>query len=671
MSNSLLQQSALPYGFPDFRAINDEDFLPAFHRALDEHQNEIGEITGSSATATFENTFVAWERSGQLLRWVSAVFFTVLPADRTPARDEIAAEIEPILAEHWDTLYLNSELYRRIQDVDTSLLEGEDRSLADHVLRQFRLHGADLPAAERTELAEINSHLARLGAAYSQAMVRGNAEHALLVEEEASLLGLSAQDKDAAAHAAREAGHDSGWLLQLSMFTSQPLLARLEDRETRRRLFETAWNRGINGDNATLPLAREQAHLRARKANLLGYRSFAEYALQDRTAPDVAAVWSLVDRALEPALKNAQSERETLQRRASHDLEHWDVPFFSEQHAQESFAVSTEGLRRHFELNRVLEKGVFAAATRLYGITFQEREDLHGYLPEVRVWEVFDHDGSGLGLFLGDFYTRATKSGGAWMNSIRVGSSEFAEQPIVVNNLNIARPREGDPTLLTLDEVTTVFHEFGHALHGLFGQARFASLSATQVPRDFVEFPSQVNEMWIKQPELLQEFALDVESGNPIDTDILNALDAAALWGEGLRTAEYLAAVILDLSWHSIDADDDITDPEAFERQALISRGIDPAVVSPRYRSSYFKHIFAGGGGYAAGYYSYLWAEVLDADAVEWFTEHGGLRRENGDHFRRELLSQGSVRDPLESYRSFRGRDAEVEPLLSRRGLLG
>ncbi|MGO1182109.1 MAG: M3 family metallopeptidase [Micrococcaceae bacterium] len=670
MSNPLLQQSTLAYALPDFRAIRDEDFLPAFRRALDEHQGEIREITESSAEATFKNTFVAWERSGQLLRWVSAVFFTVLPADRTPARDEIAAEIEPVLAEHWDTLYLNSELYRRIRDIDIYLLEGEDRSLAEHVLRQFRLHGAGLTAADREALAEINSRLAQLGAAYSQAMIRGNAEHALFVEDESSLSGLSQQDKDSAAHAAREAGHDHGWLLELSMFTSQPLLARLENRETRRRLFEAAWSRGTEGDNATLPLAREQAHLRAQKASLLGYETFAEYALQDRTAPDVAAVRSLIDRALGPALKNAQTEREILQKYAGHDLEHWDVPYYSERHAQEQYAVSAEGLRRHFELNRVLEKGVFEAATRLYGVTFHEREDLHGYRPEVRVWEVFDQDGSGLGLFLGDFYSRTTKSGGAWMNSIRVGSSEFLEQPVVVNNLNIARPREGDPTLLTLDEVTTVFHEFGHALHGLFGRARFASLSATQVPRDFVEFPSQVNEMWIQHPELLQEFALDIESGNPLAAEVLDALDAAALWGEGLRTSEYLAAVILDLSWHSIEAHDDIADPEAFEHQALVSRGIDPTVVAPRYRSSYFKHIFAGGGGYAAGYYSYLWAEVLDADAVEWFHEHGGLNRDNGDHFRRELLSRGSVRDPLESYRRFRGRDAVVEPLLNRRGLL-
>lgn len=670
MSNPLLQQSELPYGLPDFRAISDQDFIPAFREALDEHQREIRKITASPSPATFENTFVAWERSGQLLRWVSAVFFTVLPADRTAARSEIAAEIEPTLAGHWDALYLNEELYRRMNGVDIDQLDGEERSLADHVLRQFRLHGAELTKTNRVTLADINTQLARIGAAYSQAMIAGNTAQALLVEQEDSLAGLSQQEKDAAAEAAQQAGHSSGWLLELSMFTSQPLLARLEDRATRRRLYEAAWNRGTAGEHETLSFARQQAGLRARKAELLGFKNFAEYALEDRTAPTVEAVWSLIERALEPAMRNARTERDILQQRAGFELEHWDVPFYSEQHADECFSVSTERLRRHFELDRVLKHGVFEAASRLFGITFQERSDLRGYLPDVRVWEVFDHDGTAIGLFLGDFYTRPTKSGGAWMNSIRVGSTEFSEQPIVVNNLNIARPHAGDPTLLTLDEVTTLFHEFGHALHGLFGRARFASLSATQVPRDFVEFPSQVNEMWIQHPELLSGYALDVDTGAPLSQDILNALDDAALWGEGLRTSEYLAAVIVDLAWHSIGPDEVIPDPEAFEEEALASRGIDDSLVAPRYRSSYFKHIFAGGGGYAAGYYSYLWAEVLDADAVGWFNTNGGLCRDNGDHFRNELLSRGSVRDPLESYRQFRGRDAEVEPLLSRRGLL-
>jgi peptidyl-dipeptidase Dcp len=413
----------------------------------------------------------------------------------------------------------------------------------------------------------------------------------------------------------------------------------------------------------------EQAALRAEKAGLLGHSSWAEYALQERTAPDLAAVRELLGRIIPAATANARRELAEVQAAAGHPVEPWDWPFHAARIERETYRVDASGLRSYFELDRVLADGVFAAATALYGITFRERPELRGYRPDVRVWEVLEADGTGLGLFVGDFFTRPTKSGGAWMNSFREASTLYDERPVVTNTLNIPAPAGGEPALLTVDQVTTLFHEFGHALHGLLSTARYASLSGTSVPRDFVEFPSQVNEMWMYWPDVVTAYARHVDTGEAIDPEVLAAIEASSLWGEGFRTTEYLGATMLDLAWHSLAPGTVVDDPLAFEHEALVAAGLDPALVPPRYRTGYFKHVFAG--GYAAGYYSYLWSEVLDADTVEWFRARGGLTRANGERFRAELLSRGNTRDPLESYRAFRGRDADPEHLLRRRGLLG
>jgi peptidyl-dipeptidase Dcp len=669
-ANPLLTPPSLPYGLPDFAAIRDEHFLPAFRAGMAAHRAELEAIATDRSPATFENTILAFEESGRPLRWVSMVFYNLVAADGTDARHRIDEQVSPELSAHQDAIHLDERLYRRLAGVDLDGLAGEDLRLARETLKAFRLQGADLDSAAKQRLAVINERLAVLSAQFGRRMVEGNTAAAVWFSSAAELAGLSEQDLAAAAQAARTAGHDAGYLLTLSMFTSQPWLETLQDRDSRRRVHEAAWQRGsTTGEYSTLGLAVEQAALRAEKAGLLGHSSWAEYALQDRTAPDLAAVRALLGRIIPAATANARREKAEVGAVAGHPVEPWDWPFYAARIERETYRVDTSGLRSYFELDRVLTDGVFAAATALYGITFRERPELAGYCPDVRVWEVLEADGAGLGLFVGDFFTRPTKSGGAWMNSFREASALFDERPVVTNNLNVPAPAEGEPALLTVDQVNTLFHEFGHALHGLLSTARYASLSGTSVPRDFVEFPSQVNEMWMYWPGVVTAYARHVDTGEAIDPGVLAAIEASSLWGEGFRTTEYLGATMLDLAWHSLAPGTVVEDPLAFEREALVDAGLDPDLVPPRYRTGYFKHIFAG--GYAAGYYSYIWSEALDADTVEWFRSAGGLTRENGERFRAELLCRGNTRDPLESYRAFRGRDADPEHLLRRRGLLG
>ncbi|VXB42988.1 Dipeptidyl carboxypeptidase [Citricoccus sp. K5] len=672
-TNPLLAPSPLPYGLPDFAALDDGHFLPAYRAGMAEHRAELEAITADPAEPTFENTFLAFERSGQLLRRVHQVFSNLVAADGTEARQEIDEEISPELSAHWDAIHLDAALYSRLARVDLDGIggpESEDRRLAEESLKTFRLLGADLDHEAKVRLAAINERLAVLSSQYGRRMVAENTASAVWFGSAGDVAGLSEQDLAAAAAAARNAGHDAGYLLTLSMFTSQPWLETLENPESRRRVHEAAWQRGTTpGENFALDLAVEQAGLRAEKAGLLGFSSWADYALQDRTAPSLDAVRDLLARIIPAATANARRERAEIEAAAGHPVEAWDWPFYAARIERERYRVDTSALRSYFELDRVLTEGVFAAATALYGITFRERPDLHGYQPDVRVWEVRESDGNELGLFVGDFFTRPTKSGGAWMNSFREASTFFGERPVVSNNLNIPRPGAGEPALLTVDQVNTLFHEFGHALHGLLSSGRYATLAGTAVPRDFVEFPSQVNEMWMYWPEIVSAYARHVETGEGIEPGVLAAIEASSLWGEGFRTTEYLGATMLDLAWHSLAPGATVEDPLAFEADQLRAAGLDPDLVAPRYRSSYFKHIF--GGGYAAGYYSYLWSEVLDADTVEWFRAHGGLSRENGERFRSELLARGNTRDPMESYRRFRGSDADPEHLLRRRGLLG
>ncbi|MCC3282660.1 M3 family metallopeptidase [Arthrobacter caoxuetaonis] len=672
MSNALLSPSALPYELPDFTAIAAKDFIPAFEAGMKEQRSEIDAITACPERATFENTIAALERSGQILSRTSAVFFNAAMSHATAEVQEVQKQVGPLLSAHEDAIYQDSALFERVSSVPGDGLDDESARLLAEYRRRFLRAGAALDDAGKARMRELNTRLAELGTAFSQKLLADTNESALAVDDESELQGLSPDDIAAAAAAAGEAGSGSKYLLSLILATPQPALARLKNRSTRQRLFEASVNRGFrDNDGNTLGIAAEMAALRAERAALLGYDSHAEYAVGDQTAPTIGAVHDMLSKLVPPAVRNAGAEAQKLQVAASrdgiHELQPWDWAYYSEQVRREEFAVDLDALRPWFELDRVLNDGVFFAANQLYGITFTERPDLTGYHPDVRIWEVRDQDGSGLGLFLGDYFTRETKSGGAWMNELVSQSRLLGRKPVVVNNLNISRPSEGEPALLTFDEVVTAFHEFGHALHGLFSDVEFPLFSGTAVPRDFVEYPSQVNEMWMLWPEVAANFARHYQTGEPLPQETLDRIHASSLWGEGFRTTEYLGATLLDLAWHELSAGEAVTDPEAFEEKALADSGVSLPLVPPRYRTGYFKHIFAG--GYSAAYYSYIWSEVLDADTVEWFRENGGLTRANGDAFRSKLLSKGYSADPLESFRNLRGRDAEIGPLLARRGL--
>lgn len=672
MSNPFLRTSTLPYQLPPFDQIHPDDFLPAFKAGFEEHLAEIDAIAQNPQAPDFENTIAAMERAGQTLSRTAHAFFTLTAADATDQIQAIEQEVGPQMAAHGDSIHLNKTLWQRVEAVSVEGLDTESARLVSEYRRTFIRAGARLDDDGQARMRELNSRLSVLGTDYAQKLLRDTNNSALLVSDPAELDGLSEDGIASAAAAAAEAGSEGSYLLSLVLPTSQPALASLTGRETRRRLFEASLNRGLRGnEDNTLAIAAEMAALRAERAALLGFANHAEFATDNQTAPSLESIHSMLGKLAPAAVRNANAEAELLRgaalRDGISDLAPWDWSYYSEQVRREKFSVDRSALRPYFELERVLTDGVFYAANRLYGISFTERSDLVGYHPDVRIWEVKNDDGSPLGLFLGDYYTRDTKAGGAWMNSLVHQSALLQTQAVVINNLNIPKPPAGEPTLLSFDEVVTAFHEFGHALHGLFSDVTYPQFSGTAVPRDFVEYPSQVNEMWMLWPEVVANFARHHETGEPLPSEALGRIDAASTWGEGFGTTEYLGAALLDLAWHELSPGERVSDPLKFEAEALARAGVDLDLVPPRYRSGYFKHIFAG--GYAASYYAYIWSEVLDADTVEWFQENGGLTRENGDRFRRELLSRGNSINPLEAFRNFRGREAAIEPLLHRRGL--
>ncbi|WP_247828902.1 M3 family metallopeptidase [Arthrobacter antioxidans] len=668
MSNPFLEPSTLDYQLPPFAVIRDEHYLPAFDAGFAEHLAEIDRITGSGEPASFENTLIALERAGSTLDRVSRVFFSNSVSHATEAVQELEQQIAPRIAEHEDNIKLNRVLFERIRQVPLEGLDAESARLVEEYLRGFVRAGAELDDDAQATLRRLNAELSALSTEFSQKLLKDTNDSALVLDTPEELDGLSADAISAAATAASDAGHDGKYLLTLILPTAQPALEQLTNREVRRRLHEASVTRGARGNESdTLAVTVRMATLRAERAALLGFDTHAAAATDSQTAPSLEAILDRMRELAAPAVRNARAEATELEAEAGHGIEPWDWAYYAAKVRKAKFDVDLDALRPYFELERVLNDGVFYAANRLYGLAFTERTDLTGYHPDVRVWEIFNEDGSGLGLFLGDFYTRDTKSGGAWMNSFVDQSRLEGTRAVVINNLNISTPGVGEPTLLSYDQVVTTFHEFGHALHGLFSDVTYPLLAGTSVPRDFVEYPSQVNEMWILWPEIVAHYARHHETGEALPQDVIDRMHAAGAWGEGFETTAYLGATLLDLAWHSVPAGTVIEDPLAFEASALADAGIDFTPVPPRYRTSYFKHIFAG--GYAASYYAYIWSEMLDADTVEWFKSSGGLTRENGDHFRRELLSRGNSIDPLEAFRRFRGRDADLQPLLVRRGL--
>lgn len=664
-----LQASTLECQLPDFAAIDVSHYLPAFQAGFAQQLAEIASITADRAAATFENTVLAMERSGAILTRVQNVFFNIASSHGTAEVQALEATLAPLLAEHEDTVLLNAPLYERMLAVPSEGLDAESLRLLDEYRKSFTRAGVALDAASQDRLRELNGQLSSLSTEFSQKVMQAGNDAAVHVLDVALLDGLSADDVATAAAAARAAGHLDGYLLTLILPTAQPALEVLTNRETRRKLHLASVSRGSgSADSNVLGLAAVMASLRAEKAALLGFTSEAERSLEPQTAPSLAAVHAMLSPITAAAVRNARDEEAKLAAVAGHPIEAWDWAFYSEQVRRDEYGVDLAALRPWFELDSVLENGVFYAATQLYGVSFTLRSDLLGYHPEVRIWEVKNADGSTVGLFLGDFYTRDTKRGGAWMNSFVEQSFLDGTQAVVVNNLNIPKPPAGESTLLTFDEVVTCFHEFGHALHGLFSAVRYPRFSGTNVPRDFVEYPSQVNEMWILWPEVLANYAKHYRTGEPLPEGTAERLQAAALWGQGFATTEYLGATLLDLAWHELAPGAPVDDPLAFEAATLAAAGFNLPAVPPRYRTGYFNHIFAG--GYAAGYYSYIWSEVLDADTVAWFKANGGFTRSNGEHFRTTLLRRGFAVDPLQAFRDFAGRDADTAPLLARRGLI-
>jgi peptidyl-dipeptidase Dcp len=672
--NPFLAKSNLEYELPPFAAISEADYLPAFYAGMDEQLAEVEKIT-SQAEVTFENTLVALEASGGILSRVAAVFYNKSSSDTNEAIDKIEAEIAPKLAAHSDKIKLNQMLFARITKlVDSGLdLNSEDSWLLKRYHRDFLHAGAGLSDSQREAIKKINEELSTLQTEFSKKVLSETNDLAVFVDDVKELDGLSENQIKACKAAADARGVKDKYMIGAVNFTGHPLLRSLKNRELRKKVMQASLSKGLRGnDFDTRQVLLQMVKLRAKRAEIFGKKSHAQYSLSEQTAGSPERVHEMLKKIAPAALANAKAEGRDLERLAKLDgiekLESWDWDYYTEKVRAEKYDLDTALMKPYFELESVLFKGVFYAAGKLYGMSFKERPDLVTYHPEARAFEVFNEDGSKIGLYIADFYTRDSKRGGAWMNSLVKQSHLLDQLPVVVNNLNIPKPPKGEATLLTLDETTTLFHEFGHAIHGLLSNVKYPRFSGTAVQRDFVEFPSQVNEMWILDPQIVDNYARHYQSAERLPQSWIDKLEESSTFNEGHATTSYMAAAILDLAWHSLSSEEVVGDVEKFEAEAIESYGLAYDCVPTRYRSTYFSHIFAG--GYSAGYYGYIWAEVFDADTGEWFKENGGLNRKNGDHLRSKLMSQGGSIDSLEMFRNFRGRDAVIEPLLKRRGLV-
>ena len=677
--NPFFDESPLPYHLPPFDRVETAHYLPAFERGMAEQLGEADAIANASEPPSVENTLVALERSGRLLDRVATTFFSLSSADTNDAMNEIRAEIAPRLAAHSDQILLNAALFERVKSLhehrETLDVDAESLRLIEEYYTDFVRAGAQLSESEKERMREINAELATLQATFSRNVLDEVNGSAVVVDTREELEGLSDNQIAAAAEAAKTRELDDRYVVALLNTSGHPALSSLENRALRERIMAASLARNSQGgeyDNREV--VSSMARLRAERAALLGYPNHAAYILEEQTAQTVDAVNTRLASLVPQAVANAGREQADLEAIAAADgteleVAAWDWAFYTEKVRAERFDFDASELRPYFEMNTVLEEGVFFAANRLYGVTFEERPELPVYHPDVRVWEVSDADGSPLGLFLADYYARPSKRGGAWMNAYVSQSHLLETRPVIANHLNVPKPPAGEPTLLTFDEVETMFHEFGHTLHGLFSDVQFPYFAGTSVPRDFVEYPSQVNEMWATWPDVLKNYAVHHETGEQMPTALLDKVVATETFNQGFATTEYLAASLLDQAWHQLRVDEvpDADDVESFETTALEAAGVALPTVPPRYRSTYFSHIWSS--GYSAGYYSYIWSEVLDADSVEWFKENGGLTRDNGDHFRQTLLSKGGSQEAMTLFREFRGADPDVGPLLARRGL--
>lgn len=677
-TNPFFSASTLPYQAPRFDQITDSDYAPAFERGMAEHLHEIKAIAGNRAAPTFDNTIAAMERAGQTLNRVQMTFYGVYQANTDDTLDKVQSQEAPRLTAHEDEVYLNAKLFARVKSLydrrEKLNLTPEQAQLLDIYYQQFVHAGAQLSAADKTKLRAINTRLSNLETQYEQKLIASAKNGALIVDSKKALAGLDDNTIASAAKAAQERGLTGKWVIPLQNTTQQPALSSLTDRETRQALFEQSWTRAEKGDeNDTRATIAELAELRAQKAALFGYPNFAAYTLYDQMAKKPEAAENFMQQLVPATVAEQKREAEVLQKAirkdgGKFDLKPWDWEHYSDQVRRAKYNLDQDEIKPYFELKTVLTDGVFFAANQLYGITFQQRTDIPVYQPDVMVFEVHDKDGSPLGLMYFDYFKRDNKSGGAWMSNFVGQSKLLGTKPVIYNVANFTKAAPGQPQLITSDDVTTMFHEFGHALHGLFADQTYPSLSGTSVARDFVEFPSQFNENWALDPKVLSHYARHYKTGAPMPKALVEKIRKAAHFNQGYALGEIVAAAELDMKWHSLPATAPRQDVDKFESDALNSTGLDVAAVPPRYRSSYFLHIWSN--GYSAGYYAYLWTEMLDQDVFSWFQEHGGLTRENGQRFRDMILSKGHTMDYGPMFRAFYGRDPDITPMLVHRGLV-
>jgi len=676
--NPLFEASSLPLEAPDFNTIEEEHFMPAFEKGMDEQLNEIEQIASNQDEPTFDNTILEMEKSGILLSRVSRIFYNLTSANTNDKIQQIQSEMAPKLAAHSDDILLNNDLFKRVETIyenrTASDLDDASMKLLEDTYRDFVRAGARLSSEEQQRMRQINERMSELTTKFQENLLTMNRERAILVDSEEELAGLSTDRIAAAKEAAESRGHEGKYILSITNTTRVPVLSSLDNRELRKRVWEASANRGLGEDGGidNRPIVLELAALRAERAELLGYSNYAAFALEPQTAQTPEAVLDMLTDLIPSVISNTSEEAELIAEKMKEDgleggPEPWDWEYYAEKVRQEQYDLDESEVRPYFELNRVLEDGVFYTMNRLFGISFEERSDLPVYHPEVRVFDVFDEDGSQIGLFYADYFTRDSKRGGAWMNSFVVQSELFDKKPVVVNVMNIPPPAEGEPALISFDNVTTMFHEMGHAMHGLLSDVTYPSQAGTSVPRDFVEFPSTAKEDWAILPEVLENYAVHYETGEKIPSELLDKVIAAKNFNQGFDTQEYLAATMLDLEWHLLGSDEIPSDVVEFEKQALAKYELDNKAIPPRYRSQYFSHIFSG--GYSANYYAYIWSEILAADSFAFMMEQGGLSRESGDRYRDYILSRGGSLDAMELYRNYRGGEPEVRHLLIRRGL--
>ena len=681
--NPFSRESPLPFHYPQFDQIRDADYMPAFEAGMAEHLREVQAIAHDPAAPTFENTFVALEKAGRLLHRVQTAFSALSAANTDPEMQKIEAQMAPKLAAHRDAILLDPALFARVDGLYQQRarlgVDPESAQLIERYEVQFVRAGARLSQADKEELKKINQELSSLTTKFRQNTLRATKENAVVVEDVKELDGLSPQQIGAAAEAARARKLEGKYVLALQNTTMQPPLRDLKNRALRQRLFVASASRGVGGDADNTLVVSRILSLRARKAAIFGKQNWAVYTLEEETAGTPDAVNRMLGQLAPAAVAKAKEDARGLQaivdaeakaaKTERFQLAPWDWAYYAQKLRRQRYDFDEAAVKPYFELNRVLQDGVFYAANQLYGISFKERHDLPVYQPDVRVFDVIDADGSQTGIFIGDYYKRDNKQGGAWMNTYVSQSGLLGEKPVAANHLNIPKPPEGQPTLLTFDEVTTLFHEFGHALHGLFNKAKYPLLAGS-APRDWVEFPSQFNEMWARDPKVVAHFARHYQTGEPMPAALLEKIESAENFESGFKTTEYLAAAMLDQSWHQLPAGaipQDAAKVAAFDDAALQKDGVFLPAVPPRYHTAYFSHIFSS--GYSAAYYAYIWSEVLARDSGQWFARHGGLTRANGDVFRDRILSRGRTQEPSVLFEKFYGGPPQIGPLLEYRGL--